>query len=114
MESVPDNVSYSRSHIAMTVLAVHPAISAFLGTMPELLPYVPRVSVRVLLHMTQLAHLDSTFIDSYVAVPRTIHLILTDSKNPLMLAYRSLRFRRVSGDLYPANQGKDKDKREGK
>ncbi len=31
-----------------------------------------------------------------------------------MLAYRSLRLRRVSGDLYPTYQGKDKDKREGK
>ena len=36
-----------------------------------------------------------------------------DIRNVRMCARSSLRLRRVSGDLYPANQGEDKDKREG-
>ena len=72
------------------------------------------VSFRMLHRRTQFAGLDDALIDCYVAVLRTMLIILTVSDSPLMLAHRSLRLRRVSGDLYPANQGKDKDKREGK
>ena len=46
-------------------------------------------------------------------VPDILGLSGNNIRRVRMSAHR-VRLRRVSGDLYPANQGKDKDKREGK
>ena len=63
MVSVPDNVSYSRSHAATAVLAVILTIIASLCTVFEILPDENTVRCRILCRITQFAGLDNTLIN---------------------------------------------------
>lgn len=86
MISVPDNVSYSRSHLAITVLAAQLTITVCLCLVFEILPDENTVRCRILYRVTQFAGLDSALVNFYVAIPRTTIFILTVSINPLMFA----------------------------
>lgn len=63
MISVPDNVSYSRSHLAIAVLAAQLTITVYLCLVFEILPDENTVRCRMLYCATQFAGLDSTLIN---------------------------------------------------
>ena len=86
MASVPDNVSYSRSHFAIAILAAQLTIPVYLCLVFEILPDENTVRCRILYRFTQFAGLDSTLVNFYVAIPRATIFILTVIINPLMFA----------------------------